>query len=167
MSTPLMTLKDLVDASRRAGGELDIRTIRYYTTLGLLDRPAEMRGRTAYYGERHLQQLIAIKRLQAEGLTLGAIQAKLLGIQPSALRELAPIDASVYEAKSEQAARGSFWKERPAAAPVPVMQTLQLAPGVLLTLDLTAPLSGAEHQALIEAAQPLLHLYEQKKQEQA
>ena len=25
----------------------DLRTIRYYTTLGLIDRPAEMRGRTA------------------------------------------------------------------------------------------------------------------------
>ena len=27
----------------------DLRTIRYYTTLGLLDKPAEMRGRRAYY----------------------------------------------------------------------------------------------------------------------
>src|SRR5262245_45243958 len=45
----------------------DRRTIRYYTTLGLIDRPAEMRGRTALYGRRHLLQLVAIKRLQARG----------------------------------------------------------------------------------------------------
>src|SRR5262245_39472227 len=52
----------------------DQRTIRYYTTQGLLDRPAEMRGRTALYGRRHLLQLVAIKRLQARGLSLSAIQ---------------------------------------------------------------------------------------------
>ena len=49
----------------------DLRTIRYYTTLGLLDRPAAMRGRTALYGPRHLLQLVAIKRLQARGLSSG------------------------------------------------------------------------------------------------
>ncbi|WP_254053828.1 hypothetical protein [Singulisphaera sp. GP187] len=27
----------------------DRRTIRYYTTLGMIDRAAEIRGRTAYY----------------------------------------------------------------------------------------------------------------------
>jgi hypothetical protein len=43
----------------------DERSIRYYTTLGLIDRPAAMRGRTALYGRRHLAQLVAIKRLQA------------------------------------------------------------------------------------------------------
>ena len=43
----------------------DLRTIRYYTTAGLLERPAEMRGRTALYGRRHLLQLVAIKKLQA------------------------------------------------------------------------------------------------------
>src|SRR5206468_6454027 len=56
----------------------DPRTIRYYTTLGLVDRPAEMRGRTAYYGLRHLRQLAAIKRLQARGLSLAEVQRRLL-----------------------------------------------------------------------------------------
>lgn len=45
----------------------DVRTLRYYTTLGLLDRPAAMRGRTALYQRRHVLQLVAIKRLQAKG----------------------------------------------------------------------------------------------------
>ena len=52
----------------------DPRTIRYYTTLGLIDRPAEMRGRTAFYGRRHLLQLVAIKKLQARGRSLAEIQ---------------------------------------------------------------------------------------------
>src|SRR5580700_2346545 len=57
----------------------DLRTIRYYTTLGLLDRPAAMRGRTALYGARHLLQLVAIKRLQADGRTVAQAQAELFG----------------------------------------------------------------------------------------
>src|SRR6267378_745075 len=66
----------------------DRRTLRYYTTLGLLDRPAEMRGRTAYYGRRHLLQLVAIKRLQARGLSLAEVQERLVGIGHAALARL-------------------------------------------------------------------------------
>src|SRR3954469_2891373 len=73
----------------------DLRTIRYYTTLGLLDRPAEMRGRTALYGRRHLLQLVAIKRLQAHGLTLQQIQEKLLGQTDAALRRIAQVPESM------------------------------------------------------------------------
>ena len=44
----------------------DRRAIRWYTTIGLVDRPIGMRGRTALYGPRHLLQLVALKRRQAE-----------------------------------------------------------------------------------------------------
>ena len=60
------TLNDLCDQVLRAlsvgypgqtNGQIrevpDARSIRYYTTLGLIDRPGEMRGRTALYGKRH------------------------------------------------------------------------------------------------------------------
>src|SRR6516164_7545136 len=63
----------------------DRRTIRYYTTLGLIDRPAAMRGRTALYGVRHLLQLAAIKRLQTRGLSLSELQQQLLGLTDAAL----------------------------------------------------------------------------------
>jgi DNA-binding transcriptional MerR regulator len=67
----------------------DLRTIRYYTTLGLLDRPAAMRGRTALYGSRHVLQLVAIKRLQAHGLSLAAVQDRMLGASDGVLRRIA------------------------------------------------------------------------------
>src|SRR5262245_1127785 len=51
----------------------DERTVRYYVTLGLLDRPAEMRGRTALYGRKHVAQVVAIKRLQTMGRSLAEI----------------------------------------------------------------------------------------------
>src|SRR3954454_24794011 len=78
----------------------DLRTIRYYTTLGLIDRPAEMRGRTALYGRRHLLQLVAIKRLQAAGRSLVEIQKQLLGLTAAALAKLArlPADADALPA---------------------------------------------------------------------
>ena len=69
----------------------DVRTLRYYTTLGLLDRPARWAGRTAYYGARHLAQLVCIKRLQAKGQTLAEIQARLLNASSDDLARLAEL----------------------------------------------------------------------------
>ena len=57
----------------------DGRTLRYYASLGLLDKPQEVRGRRAIYGERHVRQAVAVKALQAEGLSLGEIQLRLTG----------------------------------------------------------------------------------------
>ncbi len=76
----------------------DLRTIRYYTTLGLLDRPAAMRGRTALYGPRHLLQLVAIKRLQARGLSLAAVQERVVGLSDASLRRLAAAEAATAKA---------------------------------------------------------------------
>src|SRR5579864_3321048 len=76
----------------------DRRTIRYYTTLGLIDRPAAMRGRTALYGRRHLLQLTAIKRLQARGLSLTEVQTRLVGLTGGALEKLAELPADFVPA---------------------------------------------------------------------
>ena len=65
----------------------DPRTVRYYTTLGLLDRP-EIMAREARYGRRHVLQLCAIKSLQAAGLPLAEIQARLYGRSDSELEAL-------------------------------------------------------------------------------
>ena len=83
----------------------DLRTIRYYTTLGLLDRPAAMRGRTALYGPRHLLQLVAIKRLQARGLSLAAVQERVVGLSDAALRRLAAAEAAAPKAE-QRSTRG-------------------------------------------------------------
>ncbi len=57
----------------------DGRTIRYYQTAGLLDKPLRYDGRRAVYGRRHLLQLVAIKRLQEAGHPLHLIQGALAG----------------------------------------------------------------------------------------
>jgi len=68
-----------VEAGDRDGRILsvpDARTVRYYGTHGLVDRP-DIVGREARYGRRQALQLAAIKALQSRGLTLKDIQQRL------------------------------------------------------------------------------------------
>ena len=88
--------------SARVRAVPDVRTIRYYTTLGLIDRPAEMQGRTALYGLKHVEQLVAIKRLQAQGLTLSDIQQQLLGLPKSKLKKLAALPENLEALAAKQ-----------------------------------------------------------------
>jgi hypothetical protein len=71
----------------------DARALRWYATIGLLDRPTGYRGRTALYGPRHLLQAVAVKRRQAEGRTLAQIQAELAGATDATLRRAARVPA--------------------------------------------------------------------------
>jgi DNA-binding transcriptional MerR regulator len=71
----------------------DRRAIRWYTTIGLVDRPVAYQGRTALYGPRHLLQLVAVKRLQAKGLPLVAIQQELAGATDTQLARVAHLPA--------------------------------------------------------------------------
>ena len=75
----------------------DRRAIRWYTTIGLVDRPLELRGRTAIYGQRHLRQLVAIKRRQAEGRSLAEIQAELAGAGDAAVAAVANLPEPLPE----------------------------------------------------------------------
>lgn len=63
----LMTLSELADASG-----LPTRTIRFYIARGLVSGPAKS-GRDADYTSAHLERIERIKKLQAEGRTLGEI----------------------------------------------------------------------------------------------
>jgi DNA-binding transcriptional MerR regulator len=159
----------------------DLRTIRYYTTLGLLSRAAAMRGRTALYSQRHLYQLVAIKRLQAQGLTLAEIQQRLLGVSDSGLAEMArlpsldrwgPEEPPVEAASGGQAA---FWAAPPVTAledhedvagedpPNVPLQGIPLAEEVILLLKPCRHIEEEELPALRTAAAPLLKLLETRR----
>jgi DNA-binding transcriptional MerR regulator len=117
----------------------DLRTIRYYTTLGLLDRPAEMRGRTALYSRRHLLQLAAIKRLQSRGLALAEIQERLLGLNNAALARLASLpDQTRSKPDPRRRSQRAFWRE--VAEPLAEREPVDLAPR--LQFDPTAASSA-------------------------
>lgn len=91
----------------------DERSVRYYTTLGLLDRPAAMRGRTALYGLRHVAQLVAIKRLQGLGKSLAEIQPLLSTVDDDTLSRISGVVLPRAPRRREQ--RAAFWKQDAAA----------------------------------------------------
>jgi DNA-binding transcriptional MerR regulator len=92
----------------------DRRTLRYYTTIGLMDRPDAMRDRQAIYGDRHVTQAVAVKRLQASGLALAAIQHRLMGLP---LPQVEAIAAGQTIGEIAAARPRRFWTEAAAALP--------------------------------------------------
>ena len=59
------------------------RTIRYYIQMGLVDRP-EGEKRTAFYLTKHLESLLRVKRLAAQGMSLEKIRTGGDGISQKA-----------------------------------------------------------------------------------
>src|SRR5690349_11035223 len=97
------TLGELVDRAGQALATADVRApngrvtavpdgrlIRWYATIGLVDRPVTVKGRSMY-GPKHLWQLVAIKRLQAQGSSLEEIQLRLSGATEETLRAVANV----------------------------------------------------------------------------
>ena len=158
------------------------RTIRYYATIGLLDRPYTT-GRTVRYGRRHLLQLVAIKRLQAQGLPLADVQQRLQALDARALEELAALPADDDIAalaaevhgpaeKVESRRDRSFWSAEPDAptpstfnvrsSSSPATETavpvagIHVAGGVTLSFPTTRPLGEDDLEALRAALGPVV-----------
>lgn len=129
----MWTMDELVDRVRQAlaaeysgapNGRVrdvpDRRAIRWYTSTGLVDRPLGMQGRTAIYGPRHLLQIVAVKRRQAQGHALAAIQAELTGVSDEDLATVARVPADLLAGGNRQLdagpARPHFWTQSPARA---------------------------------------------------
>jgi DNA-binding transcriptional MerR regulator len=148
----------------------DLRTIRYYTTLGLLDRPAAMRGRTALYGPRHLLQLVAIKRLQARGLSLAAVQERVVGLSDASLRRFAATESAAMKADMppQSGASGlraeSFWRVQPEPEPdqptaeSPSVEVVPLETGLMLSLAAARTLNEDDLRVIRMAAAPLIEI---------
>jgi hypothetical protein len=158
----------------------DRRVVRWYTTTGLVDRPA-MQGRTALYGTRHLLQIVAVKRRQAEGRSLAEIQAELAGATDDTLRRVAAVPDEVIAAEPThpeqlpapaRPSRSRFWAEPPAPAPpvasgkgadsVTRLTAVSLPGGALLMLPARPGQSGRPDEddihAIQTAARPLLEI---------
>ena len=144
----------------------DERSVRYYTTLGLIDRPVSMRGRTALYGPRHLAQLVAIKRLQSVGKSLADIQRLLPTLDDAPLARIA---GTALPARSRAPGPASrFWRTPPAvetpstrgperaAEALALALALPLVPGTTLTFTPSRPVTDADLEALRNAATPLV-----------
>lgn len=151
------------------------RMVRYYTARGLLPRPGT-RGRALTYGRTHLIHLVAVKRLQGQGLSLDEIAQRLEGMSRTELESLAAIPPSAMPADLgdpepaappvRSRAAGRFWQTAPqvttasvAAAPPAVteLRAVRLSDSVTLLIDgLEDPLPSLD--TLRGAAAPLLDL---------
>ncbi len=149
----------------------DERTIRYYAAIGLLDRPAAMRGRTALYAARHLAQVVAIKRMQSAGKSLAEIQALWATIDDVTLSRMSGV-ALPAPVIAKKPSRTEFWKRDaqldttstaaprslPRAAHEPAIEVrIEIAPGAFVTVGVSdgVSLSPADIRALRAAAAPL------------
>jgi DNA-binding transcriptional MerR regulator len=117
--------------------DLPRRTVRYYIQIGLIDRPAGV-GRGAHYGPRHAEQLVAIKKWQAAGLSLERIRELL----------------------TPQGEAGLVPPPRPRqVGTVEVWSHLVVADGVELTLEPTR--AGLTPEQVREFAQGVMALFHQ------
>lgn len=149
------------------------RTIRWYTTIGLVDRPVTMRGRTALYGHRHLLQLAAVKRLQAAGRTLAEIQEQLVGATDEQLADLARVSRLDVTWTDRPIRADGFWRtaahandtahpdsivdsDRPAAATL--LHAIRLGDSVTVMVDADRAPDAGQLAAIEAAAAPLLDL---------
>lgn len=80
---PTLTVDEL---AARAG--VTVRTVRFYSTRGLLPPPVIGPRRVGHYGHGHLSRLALIEELQHQGMTLAAIERYL---------EQLPADLSAHD----------------------------------------------------------------------
>ncbi|MCX3059903.1 MerR family transcriptional regulator [Streptomyces beihaiensis] len=86
---PTLTVDEL---AARAG--LTVRTIRFYSTRGLLPPPVIGPRRVGHYGQQHLSRLVLIEELQHQGMTLAAIERYLEQLPP----DLSAHDLAIHRA---------------------------------------------------------------------
>lgn len=146
------------------------RTIRYYTTAGLVDKPTIQSGQ-AHYKKRHLLQVLAIKRLQADGVSLDDIRSQIAGLADLKLRKIAklPREKRLKRARGELLKqRLKFWSApaaeadlKPKPLPFTVLRGLELQDGTILTFKTRRGLWPADVEAINAAAAPLLETLNQ------
>lgn len=121
----------------------DARTLRFYQSTGLLDRPLRYDGRVAKYGRRHLLQVLAVRALQSRGLSLAQVQSVLSAATDEELEQtvesanlLVPLHP-ISDAKPlrvEPAAVNAVPVVAVPAVPGPFV-AVELVPGLIVTID--------------------------------
>ncbi|MGP3999799.1 MerR family transcriptional regulator [Streptomyces sp. 8N706] len=89
------------ELAARAG--VTVRTVRFYSTRGLLPPPAIGPRRVGRYGHEHLSRLALIEELQHQGMTLAAIERYL---------EQLPSDLSAHDLAIHRALVASWVPDR-------------------------------------------------------
>ncbi|WP_330241663.1 MerR family transcriptional regulator [Streptomyces sp. NBC_00525] len=134
---PKLTVDEL---AARAG--VTVRTVRFYSTRGLLPPPVIGPRRVGHYGHGHLSRLALIEELQHQGMTLAAIERYLEQLPP----DLSAHDLAIHRAlvaswapdSPEDASRAEL--ERRAGRPLGEQDLERLA--AMGVLERSAPEDG-------------------------
>ncbi|MEV6776593.1 MerR family transcriptional regulator [Streptomyces syringium] len=86
------TVLTVDELAARAG--ITVRTVRFYSTRGLLPPPEIGPRRVGHYGPDHLSRLALIEELQHQGLTLAAIERYVRQLPP----DLSAHDLAIHRA---------------------------------------------------------------------
>jgi len=109
------------------------RTVRYYVQLGLVDRP-KGETRAARYGQKHLNQLLQIKKWSDAGLSLDRI-ADLLRGEPPPVSQRMPAPGSVEVRSHLMVAGGVELVIEPSRAGLSPEQVRRLIRGVMAAYE--------------------------------
>ncbi|GIW24148.1 MerR family transcriptional regulator [Meiothermus sp.] len=157
-------LPEVLPGSSRAKEAITARTVRYYTSEGLLD-PPEKDWREARYTGRHLLQLLVARKLLAQGHTLRTIGPELRRMDNLELLELLqqPTQVVLQPASSNPAleylhqirpsAQPLFLMDpHPSAPPSETLHRVRVKDGLEILVEENHPLpqSPAEWQTLLE-----------------
>ena len=165
---PSMTLDQLTDAANallpdyvpdepvdsRVTGTVNARLIRHYASEGVLDG-ASRDGKNAVYFVDHLLQLLALRRLLADGVSAGAIGDALTRSDRDTLRAIAegsagsealatptPAPSGAHDRRARAAAALAQIRARSGGGPTPATNAAHAAPialGDLTVHHLTTP----------------------------
>ena len=113
--------------------DLPIRTVRYYVQQGLVDRP-EGETRAARYGQKHLDQLLLIKKWTAAGLSLDRIRELLAG-EDAAVPERSKRRGTIEVVSRLHIADGVELVIEPSRAGLTPEQVRELSRGVMALFD--------------------------------
>jgi DNA-binding transcriptional MerR regulator len=124
---------------KRVSDSFTVRTLRYYQTLGCLDKP-DKDGRRAIYGFRHYLQALIIRKLLYLRYAPESIHAALEGKSNRQYKEMLFADLSIVTGHGSRAlANASGRDAKGGSAPVPpatheIWTHIHLGPGMELHL---------------------------------
>ncbi|MBH0173884.1 MerR family transcriptional regulator [Fictibacillus sp. 23RED33] len=81
------TAKELAELLQEEDKSINLRTIRYYTQIGMLP-PLELVGNKRVYIDTHLHYLRAIRTLSKTGISLKEIQERLTNLSIGEIQEI-------------------------------------------------------------------------------
>lgn len=95
------TAKQLAEVLQNEDPQINLRTVRYYTQIGMLP-PLELAGNKRVYTDNHLHVVRAILVLSKSGETLASAQEKLAGLP---MEEIVKIGENLRMYQSDQLLR--------------------------------------------------------------